>query len=68
MILLYVNILGREFLSKNELKVYYSKTGECRLDHKQEELIATIDSQNDLTLTLKEWSVHTWQNSGRFEC
>ena len=46
-------ILGREFLFKNELKVYYSKTGECRLDHKQEELIATIDSQNDLTLTLK---------------
>ena len=46
-------ILGREFLFKNELKVYYSKTGECRLDHKQEELIATIDLQNDLTLTLK---------------
>ena len=46
-------ILGREFLFKNELKVYYSKTGECRLDHKQEEVIATIDSQNDLTLTLK---------------
>ena len=46
-------ILGREFLFKNELKVYYSKTGECRLDHKQEELVATVDSQNDLTLTLK---------------
>ena len=46
-------ILGREFLFKNGLKVYYSKTGECRLDHKQEELVATIDSQNDLTLTLK---------------
>ena len=46
-------ILGREFLFKNELKVYYSKTGECRLDHKQEELIATVDLQNDLTLTLK---------------
>ena len=29
-------ILGREFLFKNELKVYYSKTGECRLDCKQE--------------------------------
>ena len=46
-------ILGREFLFKNELKVYYSKTGECRLDHKQEELVATVDSQDDLTLTLK---------------
>ena len=30
------------------MKVYYSKTGECRL-----ELVATIDSQDDLTLTLK---------------
>ena len=46
-------ILGREFLFKNELKVYYSKTGECRLDYKQEELVATVDSQDDLTLTLK---------------
>ena len=46
-------ILGREFLFKNELKVYYSQTGECRLDYKQEELVATIDSQDDLTLTLK---------------
>ena len=27
-------ILGREFLFENELKVYFSKTGECRLDHK----------------------------------
>ena len=46
-------ILGREFLYENELKVYYSKTGECRLDHKEEELIATVDMQNKLTVTLK---------------
>ena len=46
-------ILGREFLYENELKVYYSKTGECRLDHKEEELIATVDLQNELTLSLK---------------
>ena len=45
-------ILGREFLFKNELKVYYSKTGECRLDYKQEELIATVDLQDELTLSL----------------
>ena len=45
--------MGREFLFKNELKVYYSKTGKCRLDHKQEELIATVDLQDDLTLSLK---------------
>ena len=36
-------ILGREFLYDNELKVYYSKTGNCRLDHKVEKLIATVD-------------------------
>ena len=46
-------ILGREFLFKNELKVYYSKTGECRLDHKQEELMATVELQDELTLSLK---------------
>ena len=46
-------ILGREFLYENELKVYYSKTGECRLDHKEEELIATIELQDELTLSLK---------------
>ena len=46
-------ILGREFLYENELKVYYSKTGESRLDHKEEELIATVDMQDKLTLTLK---------------
>ena len=46
-------ILGREFLFENELKVYYAKTGDCRLDYKQEELIATLESQDELTLTLK---------------
>ena len=46
-------ILGREFLYKNELKVYYSKTGECRLDHREEELIATIELQDEFTLSLK---------------
>ena len=45
-------ILGREFLYENELEVYYSKTGECRLD-KEEELIATVDLQDELTLSLK---------------
>ena len=46
-------ILGREFLYDNELKVNYSKTGDCRLDHKEEELIATVDIQDELTLSLK---------------
>ena len=46
-------ILVRDFLYKNEFKVYYSKTEECRLDHKEEELIATVDLQDELTLSLK---------------
>ena len=46
-------ILGREFLFENELKIYYAKIGECRLDYKQEELIATLESQDELTLSLK---------------
>ena len=46
-------ILGREFLYDNELKVYYSKTGDCRLDHKEEELIVAVDIQDELTLSLK---------------
>ena len=46
-------ILEREFLFENELKVYYSKAGECRLDYKQEELIATLESQDELNLSLK---------------
>ena len=32
---------------------YYPKTGECRLDHNEEELIATVDLQDELTLSLK---------------
>ena len=46
-------ILGWEFLYGNELKVYYSKTGDCRLDYKDQELIATVDIQDELTLSLK---------------
>ena len=46
-------ILGREFLFENESKVYYSKTGECRLYYKQEELIATLETQDELMLSLK---------------
>ena len=46
-------ILGREFLFENELKVYYSKMGKCRLDNKQEEWIATVEAQDELTLSLK---------------
>ena len=33
--------------------------GECRLDHKQEELIATVEAQDELTI-LEEWSLYTW--------
>ena len=47
------NIRKRIPLPLNELKVYYSKIGDCRLDYKQEKLIATIDIQDELTLSLK---------------
>ena len=46
-------ILEREFLYEDELKVYYSKMDECRLNHKKEELIATVELQDELTLSLK---------------
>ena len=46
-------ILGREFLYENELKVYYSKVGDCRLDYKEEELITRVAIQDELTLSLK---------------
>ena len=44
-------ILEREFLYDNELKMYYSETRDCRLDHGEEEL--TVDIQDELTLSLK---------------
>ena len=46
-------ILGRDFVYENELKVFYAKNGDCKLEYKNEELIATVDIMNELALSLK---------------
>ena len=46
-------ILGRDFVYENELKVFYVKNGDCKLEYKNEELIATVDIMNELALSLK---------------
>ena len=46
-------ILGRDFVYENELKVFYAKNGDCKLEYKNEELVATIDIKNELALSLK---------------
>ena len=47
-------ILGRDFIYENELKVFYAKNGDCKLEYKNEELVATVDIKNELALSLKE--------------
>ena len=46
-------ILGRDFVYENELKVFYVKNGDCKLEYKNEELIAMVDIMNELALSLK---------------
>ena len=46
-------ILGRDFVYENELKVSYVKNGDCKLECKNEELVATVDLENELALSLK---------------
>ena len=46
-------ILGRDFVYENELKVFYAKNGDCKLEYKNEELVATVDIKNELALSLK---------------
>ena len=46
-------ILGRDFVYENELKVFYAKSGDCKLEYKNEELVATVDLKNELALSLK---------------
>ena len=36
-------IFGRDFVYKNKLKVFYVKNGDCKLEYKNEELVATVD-------------------------
>ena len=46
-------ILGRDFVCESELKVSYAKNGDCKLECKNEELVATVEIENDLALSLK---------------
>ena len=46
-------ILGRDFIYENELKVFYAKNGDCKLEYKNEEFVATVDLKNELALSLE---------------
>ena len=46
-------ILGRDLVYENELKVFYVKNGDCKLEYTNEELAATVDIKNELALSLK---------------
>ena len=46
-------ILGRDFVYENELKVFYVKNGDCKLEYKNEELVVTVDIKIELALSLK---------------
>ena len=46
-------MLGIDFVYENELKVFYAKNDDYKLEYKNEELIATVDIMNELALSLK---------------
>ena len=45
-------ILGRDFLIQNHISVRYSENGKCILDHKQQELVESIDVETKPQLNL----------------
>ena len=45
-------ILGRDFLIQNHISVRYSENGKCILDHKQQELVASISVETKPQLSL----------------
>ena len=45
-------ILGRDFLIQNHISVRYSENRKCILDHKQQELVASICVETKPTLSL----------------
>ena len=45
-------ILGRDFLIQNHISVRYSENGRCILDHKQQELVASISVETKPQLSL----------------
>ena len=45
-------ILGRDFLIQNHISVRYSENGKCILDHKQQELVASVSVETKPHLSL----------------
>ena len=45
-------ILGRDFLIRNHVSVRYSENGKCILDYQQQELIASLNVENNPQLSL----------------
>ena len=45
-------ILGRDFLIQNHISVKYSENGKCILDHKQQELVASISVETKPQISL----------------
>ena len=45
-------VLGRDFLIKNHISVRYSENGKCILDHKQQELVASVSMEMKPHLSL----------------
>ena len=45
-------ILGRHFLLQNHISVRYSENGKCILDHKQQELVASLSVEDKSQLSL----------------
>ena len=45
-------ILGRDFLIQNHISVRYSENGKCILDHKQQELVASVSVETKPQLSL----------------
>ena len=40
-------ILGRYFLIQNHISVWYSENGKCILDYRQQELVASLNVENN---------------------
>ena len=44
--------MGRDYPIKNDISVRYSENGKCILDQKQEELVAAVNGETKLHLSL----------------
>ena len=46
-------ILGEDFLGRNQIGIYYSELGKCILEHRQQELISSIELEGTPILVIK---------------